>query len=394
MLFLYVRRRVGEWLALAAILPILFLGPSWDDLLFPFQMALFGSVACGIGALLLLERRDRLGTCSRWACCWSRCSSSTSGIPFVAGGDDRARASTATAGGAPSSSWSPPRSGCSGTPAGATRRRRSSPSTTSRDRPSYILDGLAPASRPARAGLERERQRRQPAGLGAAAAGAGARAWWSGGSTASGGRLPRLLGVAVAPARLLVPHRRSTRTRSPGRPTAGRYQYLGIVLMALRGLRAGRGSAGPALTPAVAWSFVGAAAALSNGAQLRDAANGLAGIAQQQRGGLAALELARGRVDPRLRAHRAELRRRLSRRARCRLLFLGDRRLRIARLHPGGAGVGARSRPGSPPTRSSAAALGSGACSPARRALRGLRRAAAADSAARGRRCRRPGHRC
>ena len=59
LLFVYVGRRVGEWLALAAILPILFLGPSWDDLLFPFQMALFGSVACGIAALLAIERRDR-----------------------------------------------------------------------------------------------------------------------------------------------------------------------------------------------------------------------------------------------------------------------------------------------------------------------------------------------
>ena len=68
MLFVYARRRVGEWIALAMILPILFLGPSWDDLLFPFQMALFGWIACGIGALLLLERRDRAGTSSRWGC--------------------------------------------------------------------------------------------------------------------------------------------------------------------------------------------------------------------------------------------------------------------------------------------------------------------------------------
>jgi hypothetical protein len=58
LLFVYARRRVDEWVALAMILPILFLGPSWDDLLFPFQMALFGSIACGIGALLALERRD------------------------------------------------------------------------------------------------------------------------------------------------------------------------------------------------------------------------------------------------------------------------------------------------------------------------------------------------
>src|SRR5919197_1298003 len=54
LLFVYVRARLGAWLALAAILPILFLGPAWDDLLFPYQMTWFGSVACGIGALLCL----------------------------------------------------------------------------------------------------------------------------------------------------------------------------------------------------------------------------------------------------------------------------------------------------------------------------------------------------
>ena len=42
--------------------------------------------------------------------------------------------------------------------------------------------------------------------------------------------------------------------------------------------------------------FVAAGAAIVNGERLREAANGLANIAQQERGGLAALELARGRV--------------------------------------------------------------------------------------------------
>ena len=51
LLFVYMRARLGAWIALAAILPILFMGPSWDDLLFPYQMTWFGSVACGLGAL-------------------------------------------------------------------------------------------------------------------------------------------------------------------------------------------------------------------------------------------------------------------------------------------------------------------------------------------------------
>src|SRR5919204_1975988 len=59
LLFVYVRLRLGEWLALAAILPILYLGPSWDDLLFPYQIGFFGSVACGLGALLCLDGPSR-----------------------------------------------------------------------------------------------------------------------------------------------------------------------------------------------------------------------------------------------------------------------------------------------------------------------------------------------
>ena len=84
MLFIYVRRRVGEWLALAAILPILFLGPSWDDLLFPFQMALFGCIACGIAALLMLERHDRTGDLAAMALLLTALFFFDLGIPFVA----------------------------------------------------------------------------------------------------------------------------------------------------------------------------------------------------------------------------------------------------------------------------------------------------------------------
>ena len=58
LLFVYIRRRAGGWLALAGALPILFFGPSWIDLLWPFQIAFWGSVIGGIGALLLLERDE------------------------------------------------------------------------------------------------------------------------------------------------------------------------------------------------------------------------------------------------------------------------------------------------------------------------------------------------
>ncbi len=61
LLFVYLRRRVGDWPALAATAVVLFLGSAWEDLLWAFQMTYFGSVAAGIGALLALEREDRRG---------------------------------------------------------------------------------------------------------------------------------------------------------------------------------------------------------------------------------------------------------------------------------------------------------------------------------------------
>jgi hypothetical protein len=61
LLFVYLRRRVGDWPALAATAVVLFLGVAWEDLLWSFQMTYFGSVAAGLGALLALEWEDRRG---------------------------------------------------------------------------------------------------------------------------------------------------------------------------------------------------------------------------------------------------------------------------------------------------------------------------------------------
>jgi hypothetical protein len=58
MIFFYVRRCVGDWLALLAMTLILFLGAAWIDLLWPFQMTFSGSIATGLAALLLLDRDE------------------------------------------------------------------------------------------------------------------------------------------------------------------------------------------------------------------------------------------------------------------------------------------------------------------------------------------------
>lgn len=61
LLFVYLRKRVGEWAALIGTFLILFLGAAFEDLLFAFQIGYFGSLAAGIGALIALDRNDQKG---------------------------------------------------------------------------------------------------------------------------------------------------------------------------------------------------------------------------------------------------------------------------------------------------------------------------------------------
>ena len=84
LLFVYLRRRVGPWFALFGALLILFLGPAWELLLWPFEISLLGSVLFGLAMLLVLERGDRGGDIL--ACLFLALSLgfSSLGIPFVA----------------------------------------------------------------------------------------------------------------------------------------------------------------------------------------------------------------------------------------------------------------------------------------------------------------------
>jgi hypothetical protein len=61
LLFLYAAPRVGTPLALLAAASIMFFGPGSIDFLWAFQMAWLFAIACGIGALLALDRGDRVG---------------------------------------------------------------------------------------------------------------------------------------------------------------------------------------------------------------------------------------------------------------------------------------------------------------------------------------------
>ena len=60
-LFLYLRRRVGDWAALIGTVMVLFLGAAFEILLYSFAMNFTGAIAAGIGALVALDRDDRKG---------------------------------------------------------------------------------------------------------------------------------------------------------------------------------------------------------------------------------------------------------------------------------------------------------------------------------------------
>ncbi len=85
LLFVWVRRRIGEWPALLAAILVLFLGAAYEDLLSAFQIGYFGSMAFGLAALLALERPSRRNDLLACAALVIACSFSSVGLPFVVG---------------------------------------------------------------------------------------------------------------------------------------------------------------------------------------------------------------------------------------------------------------------------------------------------------------------
>jgi hypothetical protein len=83
LVFVYAKQRVGSLLALCAAALILFLGAGWQDVLWPFQIGWLISLSAGVGALLMLDRRDRTGDVS--ACVLLAVSLASSGVGVVIG---------------------------------------------------------------------------------------------------------------------------------------------------------------------------------------------------------------------------------------------------------------------------------------------------------------------
>ena len=297
LLFVYVRGRAGQWLALAGVLPILFLGPSWSDLLFPYQIGFFGSMACGLAALLCLDRRSRGWDISATVLLCAGLLFSDVGIPFVVGvavevglGRDRLQRAYIVA--VPAVLWIIWYLGW-----GHTAHTFVSLNNAA-NLPSYVPDGIS-NSLASWLGLNTT----VVAGVESAAL-----EW---------GRPLLLLAAAIVAVRWYRLGRPTNRTLGTlavllafwcatglnasivSLPTATRYVYIGVVLVVLFASEVVRDTRVPVWATAAVVA-VATAAAVANFTVLRDAVPNLVTTAQKERGGLAALELARDRVDPAL----------------------------------------------------------------------------------------------
>lgn len=85
LLYVYVKRRVGPWLAAFAAILVLTLGPAWEVLLWPFEITFVGPVLCGLAALLALEREDRWGDLAACVLLVVGLGFSSLGVPFAIG---------------------------------------------------------------------------------------------------------------------------------------------------------------------------------------------------------------------------------------------------------------------------------------------------------------------
>jgi len=84
LVFVYARRRVGPWPALLAAVLLLFVGPAWEILLWPFEIALAGSVLFGVAMLLALDRGTRRADLAACLCLIASIGFSSLGVAFAA----------------------------------------------------------------------------------------------------------------------------------------------------------------------------------------------------------------------------------------------------------------------------------------------------------------------
>jgi hypothetical protein len=296
LLFVYIRRRVGEWLALAAVLPILFLGAAGRDLLWSFQIFFFGAMACGLGALLVLERPNRNADPIACGLLFLSFTFSELALPFVLGAavlivQDRGPWRRAYVVAVPVLLYAVWYAGWG----------HGGPSYFAFDNVAnslnYVLDGLAsglssllgltPRGFAAGGGLDWGRPL-----LVAALVLIGFRL------TRSRVPLPRSLSVSglVLLSFWFLTAFNATAFRPP---TASRYQYAAAVLILLVAADLAAGIVRPRAPAVLAGAFaVAGISVLSNISVLHDTYRGLSAVTPTIRGGLAGLEIEADSVDP------------------------------------------------------------------------------------------------
>jgi hypothetical protein len=85
LLYWYVARRASLGWAWVAAALILFLGPGWQNIVWPLQIGWLFGIAGGLGALLLLDRRDRFGDIAACAVLVIAVFASGPGVAIAAG---------------------------------------------------------------------------------------------------------------------------------------------------------------------------------------------------------------------------------------------------------------------------------------------------------------------
>jgi hypothetical protein len=85
LVFVWIRSRAGDVLALAGATLLLFLGAGFEDVLWPFQIGFLFALAAGLGAFLLLERESRAADLAAMILLGVSLASASLGIPIALG---------------------------------------------------------------------------------------------------------------------------------------------------------------------------------------------------------------------------------------------------------------------------------------------------------------------
>jgi hypothetical protein len=85
LVYLLARRRLGDVLALAPAVVLLFLGTAWEVILWPFEIQFLIPTAAGLGVLLALERQDLKGDLAAGGLLLLAFGSGSLGVPVAVG---------------------------------------------------------------------------------------------------------------------------------------------------------------------------------------------------------------------------------------------------------------------------------------------------------------------